>query len=245
MQYYAGPVGVAFDSLRVQNYNWPTLPAQASAASPPLFATSGGYIGDVNPWAISANSTPLPIELINFDAKAIGSRVRLNWSTASEVNNDFFTIERSGANTPDEFDFITKVNSYMNNSNVTLNYEAWDNNPLQGLQYYRLKQTDFDGQFTYSDLRPVYFGDSKTFEISNIYGTMESSGEFRVEFVYDSELPVDLTITDAKGAVIYKQAGIPAQPGVNTLNLNQQIPHGVYFVVLQNAEKMVNRKFFY
>jgi hypothetical protein len=74
---------------------------------------------------------------------------------------------------------------------------------------------------------------------------MESSGEFRVEFVYDSELPVDLTITDAKGAVIYKQAGIPAQPGVNTLNLNQQIPHGVYFVVLQNAEKMVNRKFFY
>lgn len=240
----AGTTGT-FDSVRVQNFNWPNINPQAAQASPFLYATPGGPMGTSNTWTISNLATPLPIELINFDAKAIGSRVRLNWSTASEVNNDFFTVERSGANNPDEFDFIAKVNSYMNNSTVTLNYETWDNNPLQGLQYYRLKQTDFDGQFSYSDLRPVYFGDSKTFEISNIYGTMESNGEFRIEFVYDSELPVDMTITDAKGSVIYKQAGMAAQPGINTINLQQQLPHGVYFVILKNADKMVNRKFFY
>jgi hypothetical protein len=86
----------------------------------PLYATTGGYIGDVNPWAISANSTPLPVELMTFDAKAEGKHVRLNWSTASEINNDYFTIERAGKDNMDEFDFITKVNSQMNNSTVTL-----------------------------------------------------------------------------------------------------------------------------
>jgi hypothetical protein len=243
MQY--GVLGT-YDSVRVQNYNWPTLPPQAaSGGANPLYATTGGYIGDVNPWAISANSTPLPVELINFNAKAEGKHVRLNWSTASEINNDYFTIERAGKDNLDEFDFITKVNSQMNNSTVTLNYEAWDYNPLPGLQYYRLKQTDFDGQFSYSDIKPVYFGESKTFEISNVYGLMESQGEFKVEFVYDSEMPLDLVLTDMEGRVVYKQNGIAATPGVNTVNLNQQLPHGVYFVILQNTEKAVNRKFFY
>ena len=243
MQY--GVLGT-YDSVRVQNYNWPTLPAQAAVGGAnPLYATTGGYIGDLNPWAISANSTPLPVELMTFDAKAEGKHVRLKWSTASEINNDYFTIERAGKDNMDEFDFITNVNSQMNNSTVTLNYEAWDYNPLPGLQYYRLKQTDFDGQFTYSDIKPVYFGESKTFEISNVYGLMESQGEFKVEFVYDSEMPLDLVLTDMEGRVVYKQNGIAATPGVNTVNLNQQLPHGVYFVILQNTEKAVNRKFFY
>nr|MBP7168623.1 T9SS type A sorting domain-containing protein [Bacteroidia bacterium] len=66
-----------------------------------------------------------------------------------------------------------------------------------------------------------------------------------VEFVYDSEMPLDLVLTDMEGRVVYKQNGIAATPGVNTVNLNQQLPHGVYFVILQNTEKAVNRKFFY
>ncbi len=235
-----GQVAASFDSVRLSAWTWPTLPVGPA----PLNAPSGP-IGNSNPWTITMNNLPLPIELMKFDAVPVGNRVRLNWSTASEINNDFFTVERSTADKPDEFDFISKVNSQMNNSTVTLNYESWDNNPVQGLQYYRLKQTDFDGQFTYSDLRPVFMGKSSVFEITNVFAAMENSGLFNVEFVYNTESPLDLTITDVEGRVIYSQANIPASPGANTINVNQHLPHGVYFVVLRNNEQTVNRKFFY
>lgn len=234
-----------YDSVRVQNFNWPNINAQAAQASPFLYATPGGPMGTSNYWAISNNNAPLPIELMSFDAKPVGNRVRLNWSTASEINNDFFTVERATADKIDEFDFISKVNSQMNNSTVTLNYESWDNNPVQGLQYYRLKQTDFDGQYSYSDLRPVYFGKSSQFDITNVYAAMENAGEFKIEFIYNTEAPLDVTITDVEGRVVYSQSNVAATPGANTIYVNQQMPHGVYFVVLRNNEQTVNRKFFY
>ncbi|MBK9402646.1 MAG: T9SS type A sorting domain-containing protein [Bacteroidetes bacterium] len=174
----------------------------------------------------------------------MGSKVRLSWSTASEVNNDYFTVERSDK-TMDEFNFIDKVNSYMNNSNILLNYESWDESPLQGLQYYRLKQTDLDGQYSYSEVKPIYFGDGKSFEITNVYGHTQADGQFQVEFLYDSEMPLTALITDALGRVIYQEDNISATPGLNKLYVNQTLPRGMYFVILQNQEGKVNRKFFY
>jgi hypothetical protein len=230
----------AFDSVRVVSWDWPTLPAQLT---PPFFAQSGP-IGNSNPWAITANATPLPVELVNFDAKLVDTRVKLSWTTASEINNDFFTVERADKDLT-KFDFIAKVNSYMHNSTVMLNYETWDENPMQGLQYYRLKQTDMDGEFTYSDLRPVYVGSVKSFEITNVYGNSLNNGQFQIEFVYDSELPLSAIITDATGRVIYNQGGIPAVPGMNKIQLDQSLSQGIYFIILQNQEKKVSQKFFY
>ncbi|MBK9639332.1 MAG: T9SS type A sorting domain-containing protein [Bacteroidetes bacterium] len=230
----------AFDSVRVVNWDWPTLPAQLVA---PFFAPSGP-IGNSNPWAITANTTPLPVELVNFDAKLVEKRVKLSWTTASEINNDFFTVERADKDVT-KFDFIAKVNSYMHNSTVMLNYETWDESPLQGLQYYRLKQTDMDGEFTYSDLKPVYVGSVKSFEITNVYGNSLNNGQFQIEFVYDSELPLSAIITDATGRVIYNQGGIPAVPGINKIQLDQNLSQGIYFIILQNQEKKVSQKFFY
>jgi hypothetical protein len=238
-QSYGTNASPAFDSVRVSAWNWPVLPVGPA----PFFAASGP-IGNSNPWAIALNTTPLPVELVNFDAKLIDSRVKLSWTTASEINNDYFTVERADKDLT-KFDFIAKVNSYMNNSNVMLNYETWDEFPLQGLQYYRLKQTDLDGEFTYSDLKPVYVGSVKSFEITNVYGNSLNSGQFQIEFVYDSELPLSAIITDATGRVIYNQGGIPAVPGMNKIQLDQNLSQGIYFIILQNQEKKVSQKFFY
>ncbi|MBL7924061.1 MAG: T9SS type A sorting domain-containing protein, partial [Bacteroidia bacterium] len=177
-------------------------------------------------------------------AEVVNKKVRLSWTTASEINNDYFTVERAGKDL-DQFDFIAKVNSYMNNSTVMLNYEAWDEQPLSGLQYYRLKQTDLDGQSSFSELRPVYFGDGKSFEITNVYGFTQDNGQFQVEFLYDSELPLSVLITDATGRVLYTEDGLSATPGLNKIYLSQNLPRGIYFVILQNQENKVNRKFFY
>lgn len=95
-------------------------------------------------------SVPLPITLIHFSTKNAGSKNVISWSTASEVNNDFFTIERS----VDGFNFkdlnVVKSKSLGNN---VCNYEFFDENIQENNSfYYRLKQTDYDGTFSYSSI---------------------------------------------------------------------------------------------
>jgi hypothetical protein len=227
--------GVA-DTCRVIDWTWPNITAQ------PIPGPIGNYL----PWAIANNNTPLPVELLDFRADIINKKVRLSWITASETNNDYFTVERNDATLDDDdFSFIAKVNSHMQNSNMMLSYEAWDHNPLPGLQYYRLKQTDLDGQYTYSDLEPVMFGNGASFDITNVYGYTETEGQFSVEFNYDSDMPLNAVITDASGRVVFKQDNIPAVQGANRLQVGQSLPRGIYFILLQNQEKSVNRKFFY
>ncbi len=91
---------------------------------------------------------PLPIALADFKASCNGDVVTINWTTATELNNDYFTVQRSTDLI--NFENIAIVDG-AGNSNSFLNYAAKDENPLQGTTYYRLMQTDFDGQFEIFD----------------------------------------------------------------------------------------------
>ncbi|WP_436515638.1 T9SS type A sorting domain-containing protein [Ekhidna sp. To15] len=95
---------------------------------------------------------PLPVELISFEATALDDMVRLDWATATEINNDFFSVERSGNGE----DWVTIASVKGNgNSNQARDYHAIDRKPVQGLSYYRLKQTDYDGEYSHSEIRTV------------------------------------------------------------------------------------------
>ena len=96
--------------------------------------------------------TPLPIHLLSFTAKAVGHDVLLEWSTATEQNNDHYTIEKSRDG--QSFEEVVRVNG-AGNSVSTQSYDAVDHHPYTGESYYRLKQTDTDGAYTYSDLVTV------------------------------------------------------------------------------------------
>jgi hypothetical protein len=98
--------------------------------------------------------TNLPIELLYFDAEVSKrSEVELSWETVTELNNDYFTIERS-QNTRD-WEYVAKV-SGSGTTTERQSYSYVDGSPYKGLSYYRLKQTDFDGSFSYSEIRSVY-----------------------------------------------------------------------------------------
>jgi hypothetical protein len=103
---------------------------------------------------INTNQTPLPIELVYFAAATAldNKAVNLEWQTASEINNDYFTVERS-ANGNDWFE-VVRVDG-AGNSSVLSDYSFIDNEPFSGISYYRLKQTDFDGQFSFSQIRSI------------------------------------------------------------------------------------------
>ena len=121
--------------------------------SSPCNSPADGGSGIDGSGIIDNTSGPLPIKLIDFTAKKINSKsIRTNWQTASEINNDFFTIERSqnGIN----WKKIGKING-AGNSSALLKYSFIDQTALSGTSYYRLKQTDFNGNFTYSAIRTV------------------------------------------------------------------------------------------
>jgi hypothetical protein len=105
--------------------------------------------------SISSNN-PLPIGLISFEANLCEKSVCLTWQTESEVNNDFFTIEKS--NDGKTWEFVDEIKG-AGNSQIKLNYETMDRQPFSGLSYYRLKQTDFDGTFKYASIESVYLDD--------------------------------------------------------------------------------------
>lgn len=96
----------------------------------------------------------LPIELTDFTAKPNGAVVGLAWVTATETNNHYFTIERSRDG--EEFEEVIEVAGAGTSLNE-LHYQSTDANPIEGLSYYRLRQTDFDGHSTLSNLVAVEF----------------------------------------------------------------------------------------
>lgn len=97
---------------------------------------------------------PLPVELMDFSATPVSSKVRVEWATASEQDNAYFTVERG--RTPEELVRIGTVEG-AGTSHAVLQYVFHDSDPLPGLSYYRLKQTDLDGTTSYSEVAPVSF----------------------------------------------------------------------------------------
>ncbi|MEP1972567.1 MAG: T9SS type A sorting domain-containing protein [Ekhidna sp.] len=112
------------------------------------------YNDDSDIGAYEFQGEPLPVELVSFSAYFLESNgtVVLDWMTLSEVNNDFFTIERSRDGRV--FVPIKRIDG-MGNSNSLHKYHAVDDAPLSGRSYYRLKQTDFDGRTSYSEMKSV------------------------------------------------------------------------------------------
>jgi hypothetical protein len=114
------------------------------------------YVGSIN-----STSSPLPITLISFTAILVNSEVKLNWSTAAEINNAFFTIQKSKDESGWEEVVIVPGSG---TTSITQFYSAVDEQPFTGISYYRLKQTDIDGKESISPIVSV----KRTEEISNI-----------------------------------------------------------------------------
>ena len=161
--------------------------------------------------------------MLSFTAEKNKSIVDIKWITSSEINNDYFTVERS----KDAINFSTLVIvSGSGNSNSEKNYTAKDNSPYNGISYYRLKQTDFDGKFEYFNIVAVDFI-SDEYEVSLYPNPI--ANELTIEIHGTKEL-VHFEIINSLGVVV-SQGNLSQKTTIQT----SSFAAGVYMVKIANG----------
>ena len=225
-------------------YSSTTIPVDDAAGR----TISSGYsqrlgFTSFSEYGIATTPFSLPIELINFNAQCNNNIITLSWATASEINNDYFTVEKSfDAN---NFEIFTTVPA-AGYSNSVLNYSADDNsfeNIENSIIYYRLKQTDFDGKYTYSDIIKVSCSSSgkESIEVKNFYvNNSDKTIKFSVNSANDNR--INIRLIDVYGRVLMK-INKNVYSGINTIYFtNSSLKSGIYFVEVNDNKKFVTRK---
>lgn len=128
---------------------WSILDNPAESSASPRNLTSGANPTKFGDFTIAAQNAALPVDLTYFKATSQLDHTLLQWQTASEINHDYFEIQRSEHG--EEFEALDRIPSH-HNSTTTHNYEWKDFVPLSGMSYYRLKMVDFDGYTEYSPI---------------------------------------------------------------------------------------------
>ena len=158
---------------------------------------------------------PLPVELLNFNATSVDNKhVYVNWATASEINSAYFMVERSADAV--HYTAVGRVNA-SGNTTLTNLYDLTDYTPYQGVSYYRLRQTDFNGDFELFD--PVAVNISNAFAtVMNVYPnpTKESVS---VQITSSKNEQGTLLVMDMQGKIVTVEQ-VNLKSGINQIPLN-------------------------
>lgn len=176
--------------------------------------------------------TPLPVTWLNVSAnKNNNGTVNINWATASEINNDFFTVEKSFDNR--NFVAIAKINGAGNKNSIS-KYAIEDGNPGSGTIYYRIKQTDFNGEFDYSSVVAVNTG-----KVINNLNVSPNPAVSDITVSWDSPIKEQLTlqIADMNGSVLVNEV-LPFGSNVATIKLDN-LSSGLYFIHVISTNDLV------
>ena len=186
-------------------------------------------------WGISDQNNPLPVSWLYVNAKAAANGNLISWATASEKNSENFVVERSanGKN----FEAIGAVKAAGNSSQI-LNYSFTDALPAAGKTYYRLKQTDLDGAFSYSTIVVVEkSAKNRAFEAAVYPNPFAGNLNLKLQAT-DGVTEVKLISLDGKE--VYRKA-IVAETNV-TLNDLPTLKPGMYLLQLHGANGITTLK---
>jgi hypothetical protein len=188
---------------------------------------------------LSVSNNPLPISLTAFTVMQADNAVQLDWTTSSEVNNDYFTLLRSTDAT--HYSELARVKAVGNSTHII--YYSWtDNNPADGDSYYRLTQTDRDG--TVKIFQPVHFKSSfakAEFSLSRA-GPVPFTTHLRLQYSLPSAGRVEFILMNTYGQVVRSRQTSSAQ-GDNEFLFDdlESLPAGLYFLMLRNEAGVTKR----
>jgi hypothetical protein len=240
----ADATGIA--NLRITQYGGTgTIPGTYSGPTTFINPADVDIVWNTNYWEISFDVTgfsgffihttlgsgALPVTFLNFSGYKDGSRNQLSWTTATEINNRGFEVQRStdGVN----YIAIGFVNSLAagGNSNDKLSYRFTDNTPAGVKQYYRLRQEDFDGRNKLSTIVLIN-GSKPTGVMINGLFPNPANDMLNVLVAVPGRTPLTVLVTDMAGRTL-SQKVVSAETGSNTIQLNVgSLSSGTYLIRL-------------
>lgn len=184
-----------------------------------------GNAGAACTWGI----TVLPVEWSAFEVEEFEDAVGLFWETATEKNSYYFDIERSSNDR--EWVSIGKVNA-AGTSSIPRSYRFLDELPNYGINYYRIKQVDFDGEFTYSDVKAIDFNRKK----EQLIVPNPNDGKFLLTAIKKNSL---IEISSISGQKVYSLIS----ENVNEIIELENIERGMYLLSIDGKylEKIIIR----
>ena len=236
---WSSSVGGTFSSSTMSSTNF-TAPNTSTPVSGVLKVTIIDACGRKNFVSVPVSFSPstLPVTIINFSAETdINNDVVLNWTTASEINNNYFTLERSID--CKRFDSIGKVQgSFNSTSNISYSYK--DKEPLTGMSYYRLRQVDYDGKYELFD--PVWVKVSdKNLEKVLIQISPNPVHEYFVATVeVKRKMISNLQIVSLNGELLFSDK-INLEPGKNNYLFDKTdlLKNGIYFITISEGNSVL------
>jgi hypothetical protein len=222
------------------SWNTPVGSGPGVTAGTAVVSIPAQTLGTATPWVLSNLNAPLPVKLLYFTARKKEHEVLLDWCTASEINNAFFEVQRSTDN--EFFETIDIVNGAGNSTDV-LSYSDVDKEPYDGISYYRLRQVDYDGRYSYSQTVMVKFSTENAFDFV-FASPAESAGHVVIGFESNIEENLAVKITDALGKDV-SESVIHATEGFNKDEIHlPAMAGGIYFISLGNTSAIHTKKFF-
>jgi hypothetical protein len=223
----------AISALRAQRWNstatkWDA--AKSGQTNPTLYAATVPNVNEFSPWTMSGSSSPLPVNIMYFNAfLKKNNTVALEWKSAQEFNNNFYTVQKSiDLETYDEVAIVSGKGT-STQSNI---YRIVDHYPYAGMSYYRLKQTDFNGDETY--FKAVMINCTREFQGTlNAYPLPFNGSELTIDLkglLPNAELP--LVLSDVLGQQLFEIKVITNPSGnfIKKLILQNQLNPGVYIL---------------
>ena len=233
-----GPLAVQHWNGTTWDQSMPTGIAGSTVAGPHSVTKSG--LTSFSPYILVSALTPLPIELISFTANLNVDAVALSWITAAEVNNDYFTVEKSVDGL--SFTEVLKVDG-AGNSTGMIDYFDIDRNPYVGISYYRLKQTDYDGKTSYSNIVPVEYNPNGDPTISLFPNPSDVGTTTYLSLNQFEGGEVLVVLRDITGREIFSKVVIASSGNeLIVLNENGSLAKGSYLVTATSKNKFYNKK---
>lgn len=222
----SGKVPIKMEYFENQAYASASL--QWTTTGIPLEIVPEEFLYPVNP-------TPFPVTFLNFDARVnTQQEVELNWSGLFDGTTDQFEIERSGDGT--SFEAVGHLTVPDNLSGIR-NYEFLDKLPLPGTSFYRIKDIDLDGNFTYSRIQSVYINSQEVSVYPNPLGdkrTLYLDGIF--------PLGADVMVFDGTGKILHMdKLKKNTEPATYEMNLGS-LAQGIYVIRVSSPDQVVTKK---